>query len=185
MKRTYKGKSDNGFEIVVYILDDAIEVLRILDIIQQTAPGYSFSSFDANYFRFLQTDEEMYLIAGTSPTSCNDGKVELEDVYAEDIEEFLDTVAEEYNTTETPEGFVQIELQDYLDTPETLCNIFKEMMTSDRDFNLMMPDGSVHMAWLPEINSENRYVLKPFIVPSFSVEEWDTKSLDGYEIRLF
>lgn len=185
MKRTYKGKSDNGFEIVVYVLDEAVEVLRILDMIQKTAPGYSFSSFDANYFRFLQTKEGMYLIAGTSPTSCTDGKSELEDVYAEDIESFLEFVSEKCNTTETPEGFLQIELQDYLDDSDILLNIFKEMMSSEKDFNLMMPDGSVHMAWLPDINSENRYVLKPFVVPSFSVEEWDTKSFDGHEIRLF
>lgn len=185
MKRTYKGKSDNGFEIVVYILDDATEVLKILDNIQKAAPGYSFSSFDSNYFRFLKTDEGMYLVAGTSSSSCNDGKSCLENVYAEDVEDFLKGISEKYSTTETSEGFLQIELNEYLDNPNQLCDIFREMMSSDKDFNLMMPEGSVHMAWLPEISDENRYVLKPFIIPSFSIDEWDTKSFEEYEIRLF
>lgn len=185
MKRTYKGKSDNGFEIVVYILEDAVEVLKLLDKIQETAPGYSFSSFDSNYFRFLQTGEDMYLIAGTSPDCSTDGKSCLKDIYAEDIEEFLNGISERYKTTETPEGFIQIELQEYISDHNSLCSIFKEFMSSEQDFNLMMPNGSVHMAWLPDINSENRYVLKPFIIPSLSIDEWDTKSFDECEIRLF
>lgn len=180
MKHTFIGKSKSGSEIVVYILDEAKEVLKILNKLQEVSPGYSFCENPNHYMRFCSIDENLYLITGTLDAG-NDGKTYLNTFYADEVESALKEVLKDYPYLETAEGLYEINLNGMEEVE--LKDIMLSFMSAERDFNLVMPSGSVHMAWMPVLE-KGMYCLKPVLCPSYDVEEWDIKTLEGYDIVL-
>lgn len=181
MKRVFIGKSESGNEIVVYILNNAKDVLRLLNSLSKNIPGYNFSGKDNAYMRFVQTEKEMYLIAGVYSYNM-EGRDDLETYYADEVYDKLSSKVKGYKFSETREGFVQVHLNDCSEIE--LLNLFKKFLNSKEDFNYMFPDKSYHMAWIPEINENNEFVLKPEMCPT-NKGYWDYKILDGCDVNLF
>ena len=182
MERAFIGKSTNGAEVVVYILEEAKEVLKILNKVQEVAPGYSFCGNPDNYMRFSVLNGVCYLVSGVSESGST-GKSDLPTFYADEVEEYLKSNLQDYSYLETREGLYEINLNGM--GSDELQSVLSRFMSADADFNLVMPEGSVHMAWMPVLE-DRMYCLKPVICPSFrKIGEWDTKVIEGYEVALY
>lgn len=183
MKNVHMGKSDSKTEIVIYNLDDAKDILRIVNESKKIVPSYDFADMDNSYMRFCIVKEELYAIAGIMEDEfVNTPKKELPTYYADEIEEVFKDKLKGYDLVETKEGFLAIVLDGYLDDNEKLKELFSKYMSANEDFNMVLGE-SMHMCWMPSV-VDGLYVLKPVCCPTFG-SDWCLKTLQGSIIRLF
>lgn len=185
MKRSCIGKSDNGNEIVIYFLDNASDVLRVLNAVQKAAPGFAFCEMPKNYMRYAIADSgQVYLIAGVAK---EEGIVreDIDILSAGDLDFYAERVKETLGVDliEMDNGLYQIDLNKYLSSNADLEYVLMNLMNSDWDFNLGMGEVDVHYAWMPVLDKD-RYVLRLCTCPNYP-DTWDTKTLDGTIIKLF
>ena len=181
MESICKGRTVNGEELVIAVLSDSEDVFRLLNSSEEAAPGYKFSRDVHTYMRFYNIEGSMYLLMGNYPEDICIGREELHTYYADEVEEYLSGILEGYEYEETREGLYRIILNDI--KGDNLKCVFEKFMNPDMDFNLVMPEGSVHMSWMPVLMKE-KYCLEPVITPTY-VNGWDTKVIEDTIVTLY
>ena len=186
MKRNYIGTTAYGSQVIVYELDEAVDVLRILLKASDAVPNYNFADDPRHFMRYYVNEGKRYLIVGEVEKNDNSLPIKgLREVGACSMEEDLKDVYEGKNIFETITGLYAINLNGIVHDADNLEEVLT-LMSPEHDFNMDLGEMS-HMSWKPLINGDNCYILAPVCTPTNdpSGSSWDYKEIDGVKYKLY
>lgn len=191
MKDVRKGRTHAGYEAVTYTLSSVFEVetlwRKIQSIMEENTgrKGYDFSQLENSFVRYVEADNEIYLIVGTTgkdQTTLGRKKDNLEDYSSEDAELRMISDLTGYKTIETDRGLFAADVSEYKDKEDELRSLYRRLLCSDSDFNMDLGD-MVHMSWKPSF-VEDKFVILPSCTPSTTSSTWDFKEIAGVTVNL-
>lgn len=186
MKRNYVATTAYGSQVIVYELDDAVDVLRILDKAWDAIPNYNFADNPRHFMRYYVNEDKRYLIVGEVEKNDKSLPIKgLREVRACSMEDDLKDVYEGKNIFETVSGLYAINLNGIAHDADKLEEVLT-LMSPENDFNMDLGDMS-HMSWKPLITGDNRYILAPVCTPTNDPSglSLDYKEVDGVKYKLY
>lgn len=186
MKRNYVGTTAYGSQVIIYELDDVVDILRILDKAWEAVPNYNFGDNPSHFIRYYREGDKRLLFVGEVKKNNKSLPVKgLPEVSACDMEDDLKEVFKGRDVFETVNGLYAINLNGIVHDEEKLEEVLS-LMTPEHDFNMDLGDLS-HMSWKPLISGDNRYILAPVCTPTNDVSgsSWDYKEVNGVKYKLY